>query len=79
MVAGTMEKPLGRKKTPPEEMVEKTTTKIAADLNRMAKIIAAVEGGEVFDLLDNILRPVLTARYAQALKQEAARQKELGK
>jgi hypothetical protein len=80
MTTGLLENPkVGRKKTPPDEGQEKTTTKVAVDLNRMAKLVAASEGIEVFDLIDSILRPALAARHAEMLKRESARQKEGGK
>jgi hypothetical protein len=77
MMTALLESPkVGRKKTPPDESQEKTTTKVAVDLNRMAKLIATSEGIEVFDLIDSILRPALTVRHAEMVKREAARQKE---
>ncbi len=80
MAIELLERPkVGRKKTPPEESQDKTTTKVAVDLNRMAKLIATSEGIEVFDLIDSILRPVLLARHAEMVRREAARQKEGGK
>jgi hypothetical protein len=70
---------VGRKKTPLEDVVEKTTTKIAADLNTLAKIVAASEGIDVYDLIDSILRPALTARHSRVAEREATRHREGGK
>lgn len=75
---GTMARP----KKPASEQTAYTTFKIPADLASMVRELAAIEStlkGKTIEqgkLLDEILRPMLTARLTEAMQR---RQKQLGK
>lgn len=48
----------------------KITTRVAADVARMARILADDEGIDLYDYLDAILRPVVAERYQQFVRRE---------
>jgi hypothetical protein len=60
-----------KKKTQSPDEGDKTTTKVWADIIRKAKMVSTFRGIEMFDYLDAIIRPVITADYEKMIRGEA--------
>lgn len=77
MASTVLREPMARKKPAEggqgraEDKPGKTTTKVAADLLRKAKMIATFRDQDLYDYLDGVLRAVVERDYEQMIRGEA--------
>jgi hypothetical protein len=72
MTAALREPQMAKRKASKEgEAPGKTTVKLAEDVARKARIVAAIRGVDLFDYLDSIVRPIIDRDHERAVREEA--------